>query len=119
MEASGAPKGVALSHLNILSNIDGISTMQNFPKESKILANLPLFHSFGFTVTMWLPLIKGIPIVTVPSPLEINKNITAIEREQITILLGTPTFLRGFFERVSSNKFKSLQFVVAGAEKVI
>jgi acyl-[acyl-carrier-protein]-phospholipid O-acyltransferase/long-chain-fatty-acid--[acyl-carrier-protein] ligase len=115
--SNGAPKGVALSHLNILSNIDGISEMQKFPKESKILANLPLFHSFGFTVTMWLPLLKGIPIVTVPSPLEINKNITAIEREQITILLGTPTFLRGFLRKGSSNKFKSLQYVVAGAEK--
>lgn len=115
--SSGSPKGVSLSHANILSNIEGICQMQKFPRDSKLLANLPLFHSFGFTVTMWLPLIKGIPIVTIPSPLEINKTITAIENEQVSILLGTPTFLRGYLKKGSSNKFKSLQYVVAGAEK--
>lgn len=115
--SSGSPKGVSLSHENILSNIHGICQMQKFPKNSKLLANLPLFHSFGFTVTMWLPLIKGIPIVTIPSPLEINKTITAIQAEQVSILLGTPTFLRGYLKKGSSNKFKSLQYVVAGAEK--
>jgi acyl-[acyl-carrier-protein]-phospholipid O-acyltransferase/long-chain-fatty-acid--[acyl-carrier-protein] ligase len=66
---------------------------------------------------MWLPLIKGIPIVTIPSPLEINKTIAAIQAEQVSILLGTPTFLRGYLKKGSSNKFKSLQYVVAGAEK--
>ena len=115
--SSGAPKGVALSHKNILENINGICKVQNFPKKSKLLANLPLFHSFGFTVTMWLPLLKGIKLVTVPSPLEINKNIKAIENEKVTILLGTPTFLRGYLRKGSSNKFKSVQYVVAGAEK--
>lgn len=115
--SSGAPKGVALSHKNILENINGICKVQDFPKKSKLLANLPLFHSFGFTVTMWLPLLKGIKLVTVPSPLEINKNIKAIENEKVTILLGTPTFLRGYLRKGSSNKFKSVQYVVAGAEK--
>ena len=115
--SSGAPKGVALSHKNILENINAICKVQNFPKKSKLLANLPLFHSFGFTVTMWLPLLKGIKLVTVPSPLEINKNIKAIENEKVTILLGTPTFLRGYLRKGSSNKFKSIQYVVAGAEK--
>lgn len=115
--SSGSPKGVSLSHANILSNIHGICQMQKFPSSSKLLANLPLFHSFGFTVTMWLPLIKGIPIVTIPSPLEINKTIAAIQAEQVSILLGTPTFLRGYLKKGSSNKFKSLQYVVAGAEK--
>lgn len=115
--SSGNPKGVSLSHENIRSNINGICAMQPFPTESKMLANLPLFHSFGFTVTLWMPLLKSIPIVTVPSPLEINKSITAIEKEKITIVLGTPTFLRGYLRKGSSNKFRSIQFVVAGAEK--
>ena len=115
--SSGIPKGVSLTNLNILSNINGVCHLQPFPDDSKMLANLPLFHSFGFTITMWLPLLNQIPIVTVPSPLEINKNITAIENEKVTILLGTPTFLRGYLRKGSSNKFKSLQFVVAGAEK--
>ena len=115
--SSGSPKGVSLSHENILSNVHGICEIQKFPKNSKLLANLPLFHSFGFTVTMWLPLIKGIPIVTIPSPLEINKTIAAIQAEQVSILLGTPTFLRGYLKKGSSNKFKSIKYVVAGAEK--
>jgi acyl-[acyl-carrier-protein]-phospholipid O-acyltransferase/long-chain-fatty-acid--[acyl-carrier-protein] ligase len=115
--SSGQPKGVVLTHDNILSNCEGIALVGNFPSNSRILANLPLFHSFGFTVTLWFSLLNNIRIITVPSPLEINKTIKAIEDEQVTVLLGTPTFLGGYLRKGSSNKFKSLQYVIAGAEK--
>lgn len=115
--SSGKPKGVMLSHDNIRSNIKGISQIHEFPEHSKILANLPLFHSFGFTVTMWFSIINNIKIVTVPSPLEINKTLLAIEKESVTVLLGTPTFLRGYLKKGSSRKFNSLEYVIAGAEK--
>ena len=115
--SSGQPKGVVLTHDNILSNCEGIASVGNFPSNSRILANLPLFHSFGFTVTLWFALLNNIRIITVPSPLEINKTIKAIEDEQPTVLLGTPTFLGGYLRKGSSNKFKSLQYVIAGAEK--
>ena len=115
--SSGQPKGVVLTHDNILSNCEGIALVGNFPSNSRILANLPLFHSFGFTVTLWFSLLNNIRIINVPSPLEINKTIKAIEDEQATVLLGTPTFLGGYLRKGSSNKFKSLQYVIAGAEK--
>jgi acyl-[acyl-carrier-protein]-phospholipid O-acyltransferase/long-chain-fatty-acid--[acyl-carrier-protein] ligase len=115
--SSGKPKGVMLGHDNIISNINGINAMQKFETDSKILANLPLFHSFGFTVTMWFPLINDIKIVTVPSPLEIQKSIDVIQKEQINVLLGTPTFLNGYLKKGTSNKLKSVKYVIAGAEK--
>lgn len=115
--SSGNPKGVQLSHMNILSNVFGIQSMNKFPNNSKILANLPLFHSFGFTVTMLYPLISNIKIVTVPSPLDVNKALLAIEQQQVNVLLGTPTFLRGYLRRGTSNKLRSVKYVIAGAEK--
>ena len=115
--SSGDPKGVVLSHQNILSNCSQINQLGLFDKDASLLANLPLFHSFGFTVSTCFPLLYDIPIVTVPSPLDVKVGLEAIRKEKITFLLGTPTFLRGFLSRGKAEDFKSLQYVVAGAEK--
>ena len=82
-----------------------------------LLGNLPLFHSFGFLVTLWYPLIKGIRLVTLPSPLELRKSIDAIYEEKVTAILGTPTFLKPYLRKADPEKMASLQFVIAGAEK--
>ena len=115
--SSGDPKGVVLSHQNILSNCSQINQLDLFDKDASLLANLPLFHSFGFTVSTCFPLLYDIPIVTVPSPLDVKVGLEAIRKEKITFLLGTPTFLRGFLSRGKAEDFESLQYVVAGAEK--
>ena len=115
--SSGEPKGVVLTHANILSNCQQIKRLNLFDHEAKILANLPLFHSFGFTVATCFPILYNIPIVTVPSPLDVKLGLQAIRNEKITFLLGTPTFLRGFLSRAKKDDFISLRYVVAGAEK--
>lgn len=115
--SSGDPKGVVLTHENLLANCDQINRLNLFDENSKILANLPLFHSFGFTVATCFPLLYNIPMVTVPSPLDVKLGIEAIKNEKISILLGTPTFLKGFLTRSQKEDFLSLSYVVAGAEK--
>lgn len=115
--SSGEPKGVVLTHENLLSNCEQINRLGLFDKDSIILANLPLFHSFGFTVATCFPLLYGISIVTVPSPLDVKLGLKAIREEEITVLLGTPTFLRGFLARSEKEDFNSLKYIVAGAEK--
>lgn len=115
--SSGEPKGVALSHRNILGNCAQIDAADLLPASERLVANLPIFHSFGFTVTLWYPLLRGCTVVTLPSPLEVKKVAEAIEAESATILVGTPTFLRPYFKRVAPEKLASLKYVIAGAEK--
>ena len=115
--SSGEPKGVVLSHRNILGNCLQIDASQLLPRNEKVLANLPIFHSFGCTVTLWYPMLRGCPVVTVPSPLEFKKVAEAIEAEGATILIGTPTFFKPYIKHVAADKMKSLHYVIAGAEK--
>lgn len=115
--SSGEPKGVVLSHRNILGNCAQIDASGLLPRGERLIANLPVFHSFGFTVTLWYPLLRGCSIITLPSPLEVKKVAEAVEAEAATVLIGTPTFFRPYLNRVEPERLKSLKFVIAGAEK--
>src|ERR1700724_120982 len=92
--------------------------MLDAKKEDAILASLPFFHSFGATVTLWYPLMEGVRIVTYPSPLEVAKNAELIEEYKLTLLLATPTFLRGYLRKVGPHQLRSLRLVITGAEKL-
>lgn len=116
--SSGEPKGVVLSHRNVLGNVSQFALMLNLGKEDTVLACLPFFHSFGCTVTLWYPLIEGVRSVTYPNPLEIAKNADIIERYKVTLFCSTPTFLRGYLRKVEPPQLASLQLVVTGAEKL-
>ncbi|MGC6425309.1 MAG: AMP-binding protein [Lentimonas sp.] len=115
--SSGEPKGVVLSHRNILGNCAQIDASGLLPTNEKLIANLPIFHSFGFTVALWYPLLRGCGAVTLPSPLETKKTAEAIEAESASILLGTPTFLKPYLKRAKPEQLKSLKYVIGGAEK--
>lgn len=115
--SSGEPKGVALTHRNILGNCMQIDAAGLLPSGERILANLPVFHSFGFTVTLWYPLLRGCGVVTLPSPLEVKKAADVIEGESVSVLIGTPTFLKPYLKRIEPKKLKSLRYIIAGAEK--
>ncbi|MBL00681.1 MAG: AMP-dependent synthetase [Opitutales bacterium] len=115
--SSGEPKGVVLTHRNILGNCAQIDATGLLPVSEKVIANLPIFHSFGFTVTLWYPLLRGCSVVTLPSPLEVKKVAEAIKAESATILIGTPTFLKPYMKRIEPKQLVSLKYVVAGAEK--
>ena len=115
--SSGEPKGVVLTHRNILANCLQIDATGLLPTSEKVIANLPIFHSFGFTVTLWYPLLRGCSIVTLPSPLDVKKVAEAIKAESATILIGTPTFFKPYMKRIEPEQLASLKYVVAGAEK--
>jgi len=116
--STGEPKGVVLSHRNIVGNVSQFRELLDAKKEDAILASLPFFHSFGSTVTLWYPLIAGVRIVTYPTPLEAARNAALIERYKVTLLLATPTFLRGYLRKAEPHQLCSLRLVITGAEKL-
>lgn len=116
--SSGEPKGVPLTHRNVLANVCQFGTRLALPSDAGILGSLPLFHSFGSTVTLWFPVIEGIKLVTYPSPLETKRLAQLIHEHQLHLLLATPTFLRGYMRRVDPEQLSSLALVVTGAEKL-
>lgn len=116
--SSGLPKGVPLSHRNLLANINQFGARVDLKSDDKILGCLPLFHSFGSTVTIWYPFIEGVTVVTYPSPLEVAKLAELIEEHSISLLIATPTFLRGYLRKATKEQFASLKLVVTGAEKL-
>ena len=116
--SSGKPKGVVLSHRNIIGNVSQFSAMLDARKDDLILATLPFFHSFGCTVTLWYPLMEGVRVLTFPSPLETAKIATLIERHKATLILAAPTFLRGYLRKATPEQLRSVRLVITGAEKL-
>jgi len=116
--SSGEPKGVALSHRNVLANVCQFASRLDMPDGASVLGCLPLFHSFGCTVTLWYPVIEGIDLVTYPSPLETKRLAELVALHQVSLLLATPTFLRGYMKRIDPAQLASLKLVVTGAEKL-
>jgi acyl-[acyl-carrier-protein]-phospholipid O-acyltransferase/long-chain-fatty-acid--[acyl-carrier-protein] ligase len=115
--SSSQPKGVVLSDENILCNCAQMNALGLFTPKMSLLGNLPLFHSFGLTVGTFFPLLFGLRIVAAPSPLDYKSSLRAIREGRADVLVGTPTFLRGYLRKAKSDDFKSVRFVVAGAEK--
>jgi acyl-[acyl-carrier-protein]-phospholipid O-acyltransferase/long-chain-fatty-acid--[acyl-carrier-protein] ligase len=116
--SAGEPKGVVLTHRNILANCAQLSSTAILPQTAVMLGCLPLFHSFGFTITLWYILLRGCRVVTVPSPLDTRKIIDAIKDERISVFVGAPTFLRPFLKKAAKEELSSLTLVVSGAEKM-
>lgn len=116
--SSGEPKGVVLTHRNLIANVMQFGSRLDMKSSDKILGCLPLFHSFGCTVTLWYPIIQGITVVTYPTPLETKKLAELIAKHKITLKISTPTFLRGYLKGINPELFTSLKIVVTGAEKL-
>ncbi|MEQ1862527.1 MAG: AMP-binding protein, partial [Chthoniobacteraceae bacterium] len=116
--SSGEPKGVALTHRNLLGNVAQFAEMLSLQSRDPILGCLPFFHSFGATVTILFPLIESIPLVTYPSPLEVGKLAGLIERYRVALFVTTPTFLRSFLRKAQPEQLASLKLLVTGAEKL-
>ena len=116
--SSGDPKGVVLSHRNILGNVAQIQAILPAKLAPSILGCLPVFHSFGFTVMLWWPLISGPPVVTCVSPLEVARILEVIEKYRVALMVTTPTFLRSYLKKARPEQLKSLKMVATGAEKL-
>jgi len=116
--STGDPKGVMLTHYNIASNIEQMGQTFSFDRHDSLLGVLPFFHSFGFTVTLWLPPVLGVSVVYHPSPLDLAAISELVRDYRITFLMATPTFLQAYMRRCSPEDFGSLEFVLVGAEKL-
>ncbi|NOQ81141.1 MAG: MFS transporter [Methylophaga sp.] len=118
--SEGEPKGVVLSHQNIMGNIKQVSDVLDTRHDDVIVASLPLFHAFGLTVTGLLPMIEGVPAICHPDPTDVLNIAKGISQHQATIFCGTSTFLRLFNKnrRIHPLMLDSLRIIVAGAERL-
>jgi len=116
--SEGTPKGVVLSHRNMLANAAQAAARIDFGRKDKLFNVLPVFHSFGLTAGTILPLVSGVPIYLYPSPLHYRTVPELIYGTNATIVFGTDTFLAGYARAAHPYDFRSLRYILAGAEPV-
>jgi acyl-[acyl-carrier-protein]-phospholipid O-acyltransferase/long-chain-fatty-acid--[acyl-carrier-protein] ligase len=116
--SSGKPKGVMLSHHNIISNIEAIRIVIQIRPDDNLCGILPFFHSFGFNCGLWLPLISGVSVGYVANPLDGEAVGKSIRENRSTIIFAPPTFFLNYIRRVKPEDFASIRLVAAGAEKL-
>lgn len=116
--SEGTPKGVVLSHENILSNIAQLCSRVDFVNKDIVFNALPTFHSFGLTVGMILPILKGMKVFLYPTPLHFRMVPEFVYDTQATVMFGTDTFLAGYAKYAHAFDFQSIRYIFAGAEKL-
>ena len=116
--STGRPKGVMLSHYNVLSNIIAVNELFDINRRDTLLGIMPFFHSFGFTLGLWAPLVLPTRAVYHVNPLDARQVGEMAEKYSVTILMGTPTFVKAYIKRCEKQQFAKLNLVVVGAEKL-
>lgn len=116
--SEGVPKGVELTHRNILANIRQMCCVCDLQDTDRFFTALPMFHSFGLTVGTLLPLTRGAYVFIYPSPLHYRVVPTVLYDKNATVFLATNTFLSGYARKAHPYDFRSVRYLFAGAEKV-
>ncbi len=118
--SEGEPKGVMLSHRNILANVKQVAKILDADADDVILANLPIFHSFGLTACQFLPLLERIKVVCHIDPTDVVTNARVIQEQKATLLFGTSSFFRLYTRnpKVTPEHLASLRLTIAGAERL-
>lgn len=116
--STAEPKGIMLSHHNIASNVESLRMILKIGNKDNLMASLPFFHSFGYTGSIWFPLLSGFSVTFHSNPLESTKIVSLIKKNRSTILVATPTFLMSYMRKASKEDFKSLRYVIVGAAKL-
>lgn len=116
--SEGVPKGVALTHANLLSNCEQFITMLHLSQDDRIFNALPVFHSFGLTTGLLAPVVIGMRTYLYPTPLHYRQIPPLVRESGATILTGTDTFAAGWGRAADPEDFKGLRLVFLGAEKV-
>jgi len=110
------PKAVPLTHLNITTDLHGTFELIKFENKTIFLGFLPPFHSFGFTALVACPLVTGIRIAYTPNPTDAREVLKILKHTKANMLVGTPGFLKMFMAVGSAYYFKSVRYVISGAE---
>jgi acyl-[acyl-carrier-protein]-phospholipid O-acyltransferase/long-chain-fatty-acid--[acyl-carrier-protein] ligase len=116
--STGAPKGIMLSHRNILANVEAVGQVFDVTKCDRIMGALPFFHAFGLTGTIWFPMVLGAGVVYHANPLDGRRIGRLTESHGATVLLSTPTFLKAYLRLCSKRNFATLRYVITGAERL-
>jgi len=116
--STGIPKGVMLTHRNIMANLEGFYQALPLRRDDKVMGILPFFHSFGFTAVLWHPLIGGIEAIYHPSPLDAQVIGRLVREHRATFLMATPAFISAYIKRCQPDDFKTIRFTIIGAEKL-
>jgi acyl-[acyl-carrier-protein]-phospholipid O-acyltransferase/long-chain-fatty-acid--[acyl-carrier-protein] ligase len=116
--STGAPKGVQLTHGNVLSNVQSVLQVLAFGPGDALLGVLPFFHSFGYTVTLWAGLLSGAKAVFHANPLEAQTVGELCEREHVTVLVATPTLYQAYLRRCPARQFRHVRLAISGAQKL-
>ena len=116
--SEGTPKGVVLSHSNIIANAIQSLTRVAVAGDDKVFNALPVFHSFGLTAGLMMPLLRGVPVYLYPSPLHYRIVAELVYQTNATIMFGTDTFLNGYARVAHPYDFRSVRLILAGAEAV-
>ena len=116
--SEGTPKGVVLSHANIIGNLKQLEACISFNAQDIVLNFLPMFHSFGFTVGTILPIISGMKTFFYPTPLHFSVIPEIAYEIHATIMFGTNTFFAAYAKKAHAYDFFNMRYVVAGAEKL-
>ena len=116
--STGVPKGVMISHANILANVDSLAQIFPMTRDDCFIGVLPFFHSFGLTGTLWFPLLQGCGVAFHPNPLDAKTvgELTATYRG--SMLISTPTFCQAYLRRCTKEQFAHLKYAIVGAEKL-
>src|SRR5262249_44505761 len=112
------PKGIMLSHYNLVSNIAQLGQTFDLGPRDKFLGILPFFHSFGFMATLMAPAVYGLGVAFHSNPLEGKPIGELARRYRVTFLMATPAFLQIYLRACEPGDFGSVRFVLAGAEKL-
>ncbi|MBA3697543.1 MAG: MFS transporter [Planctomycetes bacterium] len=115
--STGDPKGVELTHRQVLANITAVSEALELTERDVLLSPLPLFHSFGLVPGFWLGVVLGMPSAAHPDPTDAKALGALAQASGVTFLISTPTFVRGYLRRIEPEPFKTLRFAVVGAER--
>lgn len=114
--SEGEPKGVVLSHANIIANIKQMAAIQTVNFKDLLFNALPMFHSFGLTVGTLFPLFEGAKLFLYPSPLHYRVVAELVYELGATLMLGTDTFLRGYAKIAHPYDFHSIRLMYSGGE---
>ncbi len=116
--STGVPKGVLLSFENVRSNVEAIEVVSRLKREDVFLGVLPFFHAFGFTCTVWAPLVLDVGAAYHFNPLEAQVVAKLCRKHLVTFMIGTPTLLRAYLKRCPAEYLMSLEVILSGAEKM-